>query len=242
MESKRLPNEQSLEELLKTLEDTKDESIVGVTDDVFSFISTFNILPGKETVLKKSVYDLYKSWSKDPVSNYAFSLKMTKHFKCHMKGPRHYYELSLNSFQIEKETLSLLEKRTTDKTKFPNWQKHFESFLNYYNISKGKTWVQSHVLAHFYDMWCFKNKKRNLLSEINFFNFCKIYFEYKRNSESRMMWFGLNEEFVQANISQQKLIHLQQAREKKYGKKQKIKYKIPGFKTRAKSKIKIRTN
>jgi len=231
MESKRLPNEQSLEELLKTLEDTKDESIVGVTDDVFSFISTFNILPGNETVLKKALYDLYKSWSKDPISSYKFSLKMTKHFKSHMKGPKHYYELNLSSFQIEKETLTLLEKRTIDKTKFPSWQKHFESFLQHYNINKGKAWVQSYVLMHFYDKWCYKNKKRNLLSEVSFFNFCKIYFEYKRNSESRMMWFGLNEEFVKANLSQQKLTYLQQARERKYGKKQKIKNKIPSTKT-----------
>ena len=58
MGSKQLPNEQTLEELLKTLEQTKEESIVGVSDDVFSFISTFNILPGNEPVLKNAVFDL----------------------------------------------------------------------------------------------------------------------------------------------------------------------------------------
>ena len=239
MGSKRLPNEQSLEELLKTIEDTKDESIVGVTDDVFIFISTFNVLPGTHTVLKKAMYTLYKNWSKDPVSSYTFSLKMSKHFKTHMKGPKHYYELNLDSFNIERETLTLLEKANSKQFKSPNWQKHFESFLQHYNITKGKTWVQSYVLMHFYDKWCYKNKKKNLLSEISFFNFCKIYFEYKRNSESRMMWFGINEEFVNANLSQQKLTYLQQGRERKYGKKQKSKNKIPGFKTRAKPKVKV---
>lgn len=239
MGSKQLPNEQSLEELLKTLEETKEESIVGVSDDVFIFISTFNILPGNETVLKKAMYDLYKNWSKDPVSSYTFSLKMTKHFKTHMKGPKHYYELNLNSFQIEKETLVLLEKTSSQRIKSPNWQKHFESFLQHYGISKGKTWVQSFVLMHFYDKWCYRNKKKTLLSEVSFFNFCKIYFDYKRNSESRMMWFGLNEEFVKANLSQQKLTHLQQGRERKYGKKQKSKNKIPSIKARTKSKIKV---
>jgi hypothetical protein len=230
MGSKRLPNEQSLEELLKTLEETKDENIVGVTDDVFIFISTFNILPGNETVLKQSVYTLYKNWSKDPISKYSFSIKMSKHFKVHMKGPRYYYEINLNSFQVEKETLVLLEKSKTNITKRPSGQKHFESFLKHYDIKKGKVWVQSFVLMHFYDKWCYKNKKKNLLSESSFFNFCKIYFEYKRNSESRMMWFGLNEEFVKANLSQQKLTYLQRARERKYGKKQKIKNKISRIK------------
>lgn len=236
---RRLPNEQSLDELLQTIEETKQESIVGVTDDVFSFISAFNILPGTETVLKSAIYSLYKSWSKDPVSKYVFSVKIGKHLHTHVKGPRQFYLVNTNSMQIEKETLLLLEKNKRDKTKYPSWNKHFQSYLEFYGIQKGKVWVQSFVLMHFYDKWRYKNRKKSLLSEINFFNFCKLYFETKRNTESRMMWFGVNEEFVRNHLSPQKLSHLQQGREKRYGKKQKSKNKIPGFKTRAKPKKSI---
>lgn len=242
MESKQLPNEQTLEELLKTLEQTKEESIVGVSDDVFSFISTFNILPGNYHVLKSAMYDLYRKWSKDPVTRTKFGLKMNKHFKTYAKGPYIYYGLNVDSLLVEKETLKIIESKKRDKTKNPNWQKHFNDFLNYYKLSKGTNWVQSFVISYFYDQWCYKNRRKKLLSDINIFNFCKLYFKHKRNTESRMMWFAVNEEFVKQFLSPQKLYHLQQAREKKYGKKQKIKSKIPGFKTRAKFKNKVRTN
>jgi hypothetical protein len=237
---KRLPSEQSLDELLKTLEDSEEKNIVGVTtDDVFSFISTFNILPGNEPVLKNSLYNLYRNWSNEPLSRNSFGVRMSKHFLSHQIGPKQYYKLNTTSLAIEKETLNYIEKQKVDRTKSPSWQKHFKDYLEFYKIEKGKTWVQSFVLFHFYDKWCYKNKRKCMLSEITFFNFCKLYFEYKRNTESRMMWFGVNKEFVEHFLSPQKLTHLQQAREKKYGKRQKSKNKIPSIKTRAKSKIKV---
>lgn len=237
---KRLPSEQSLDELLKTLEGTEERNIVGPTsDDVFSFISTFNISPGSELVLKSSLYQLYCKWSKEPVSKTVFGLKANKHFLSQQNGPKTYYKLNVNSLSIERETLIYIEKRKVDRTKSPSWQKHFNDYLKFHDIKRGKTWVQSFVLFHFYDKWCYKNKRKCMLSEITFFNFCKLYFDYKRNSISRMMWFGINEEFVNQFLSPQKLSHLQQAREKKYVKKQKSKNKIPSIKTRTKSKIKI---
>jgi hypothetical protein len=235
---KRLPSEQSLDELLKTLEESEEKNIVGVTsDDVFSFISTFKILPGNENVLKNSLYELYRNWSNDPVTRSKFGVSISKHFLSHQIGPKQYYKINTSSLNIQKETLIHIEKRKVDRTKSPSWQKHFNDYLTFYNIEKGNTWVQSFVLFHFYDKWCYKNKRKCMLSETTFFNFCKLYFHYKRNTESRMMWFGVNKEFVDQFLSPQKLTHLQQAREKKYGKKQKSKNKIPSTKTRIKSKV-----
>lgn len=235
---KRLPSEQSLDELLNTLERSEEKSIVGPTsDDVFSFISTFNILPGDEPVLKNVIYELYKNWSNDPLNRVKFGIKMSKHFLNHQIGPKQYYKLNTSSLTIQKETLIHVEKRKVDRTKSPSWQKHFNDYLGYHKITKGKTWVQSFVLFHFYDKWCYKNKRKCMLSETTFFNFCKLYFDYKRNTESRMMWFGVNKEFVDQFLSPQKLTHLQQAREKKYGKRQKSKNKISSTKTRTKSKV-----
>ena len=77
---KQLPNNASLEELLKSIEESEEKNVVGITDDVFSFLSHFNILPGENLVLTSVVFDLYKNWSKDPVSRTAFGLKISKHF------------------------------------------------------------------------------------------------------------------------------------------------------------------
>jgi hypothetical protein len=231
MVSKRLPNEQSLEDLLKTIEESEEKNIVGVSDDVFSFITHFNILPGEELVLKSVLYDLYCSWSKTPISKFAFGSKAAKYFLNHQKGPRNYLKINLNSISIQKETILNLEKNKLNKIKYPTWQAHYNQFLNFYKIKKGNSWVQSYVLMHFYDKWCYKNKRRRLLSEVSFFNFCKLHFEYKRNTESRMMWFKVNKEFIDEYLSPQKLTHLQQGRERTHGKKQKRKNKIPSIKT-----------
>lgn len=236
---KRLPNNASLDELLNTIEESEEKDVIGVSDDVFSFLSHFNILPGENLVLKSVVYDLYRTWSKEPLDRTRFSLRLGKHFIRQTTNGRLYFKINVDSLSIQKETLLVLEKTKTNRIKYPTWQKHFNDFLNHYKISKGKTWVQSFVLMHFYDKWCYKNKRKIKFSEITFFNFCKLYFKYKRNAESRMMWFGINEQFVKDNLSAQKLLHLQQGRELQYGKRKKSKNKIPSVKTRVKSKNKV---
>lgn len=229
---RQLPNNLTLEELLSTIEKSEEKNIVSYTDDVFSFISHFNINPGENLVLTSVLFDLYKNWSNNPVSKIKFGLKINKHFFKHQKGKRVYYKINLDSIFIEKQTLGILEKNKINKVKYPTWQNHYNKFLDYYKISKGTTWVPHYVLMHFYDKWCYKNKKKRLLSEESFFNFCKLYFDYKRNSESRMMWFGINKDFITKHLSSQKLTYLQQGRERKYGKRKKSKNKIPSIKTR----------
>lgn len=236
---KRLPNEESLEELLKLAEESKGEDVVGVADDVLSFILHFNIKPGDTPVLQSVVYDLYRNWSKDPVNRMTFGVRVAKHFLIHTKGPKKYYKINIDSITIQKETLKYIEKSKLDRTKYPSWQKHFNDFLNFYKIERGTSWIPSYILMHFYDKWCYNNKRKSLLSELTFFNFCKIHFESKRNTESRMMWFGVNKEFIGIHLPKHKLVAMQQVREKKYGKKQKIKNKIPRSKTGAKFKNKI---
>jgi hypothetical protein len=228
---RQLPNNATLEELLKSIEESEDKNVVGITDDVLSFLSHFNILPGENLVLTSVVFDLYKNWSKDPISRAVFGLKINKHFFKHQKGNKIYYKINLDSFSVEKQTLIEIEKHKMDRTKYPSWQKHFQSFLDFHEIKKGKTWVQSFVLMYFYDKWCYKNRKKRLLSEVSFFNFCKLHFEHKRNAESRMMWFGINNEFVEKHLPPRKLLRLQQTREKQHGKRQKSKSKIPSTKT-----------
>lgn len=228
---KRLPNSQTTEELLKTVEESEDKNVVGTTDSVFSFLSYFNILPGEQLVMKWVLYDLYKNWSEMPESRQTFSNKIRRHFFSHTIGGKTFYKINLNSFDVEKKTLEYIQSRKINKTKYPSWQKHYDSFLKFYNIKPGKKWIQSYILMHLYDKWCYKNRKKRLLSELQFFNFCKLYFKYKRNSENRMMWFGVNEEFITTHLTSETLNNLQQARKTYYGKKQKSANKAPGSKT-----------
>lgn len=231
---KRLPNSENLNELLEIVENS-NETIEQIEDDFLLFLSHFNIQPGENPVLKKIVLTLYKSWSKNPINDIIFWNKIAKHFFSFSKQSRYYLKINLDSIHLEKETLKILQSKILNKTKYPKYQNQFNKYLEFYNIKKGTKFVPSFVLYHFYDKWCYITKKKQQLSEISFFNFCKLHFEYKRNTESRMMWFGVCEEFVQQYLPQKKLNQLVTARKKTHEKKQKIKHKISSTKTRIKS-------
>lgn len=224
---KRLPNNASLDELLNTIEESEEKDVIGVSDDVFSFLSHFNILPGENLVLTSVIFDLYKSWSENPINKIAFLKRMNKHFFLNAIKGKKYFNINTDSISVEKKTLETLQKNKLDKRKYPVWHEHFKDFLLDHKITKGKFWVQSFVLRYFYDRWCYKKNKKLTLSEINFFNFCKLYFKHKRNVQSRMLWFGVSDEFIKEHLPPEKLLNLQQGREKKYGKRKKSKDKIP---------------
>jgi hypothetical protein len=229
-----LPSEHELEELLESIKEKEEISSVGYRDDVFSFLTFFNIEPGEQTVPKRTVYALYSKWSECPLNTIQFNMKMGAYFEHHFKGTKPFWKINLNSLQINESLIRFLERSKLDKTKYPSWKKHFEDYLCHYQIKDGRRWVQPFVLKHFYDKWCFENKRRTLLSETQFFNFCKLYFPYRRTTDSRMQWFGINEEFMNT-VSVQTLRNLQRAWNKKNAKKPKSKNKIPSTKAGAKS-------
>ena len=228
MGSKRLPNEQTLEELLKTIEESQDESIVGVSDDVFIFISTFNILPGNNRILKRTMYALYRSWSKTPSSKQGFGRRMCEHFESTYSQGKEYYKINIDSFTVKKETLQLIESKKKERVKYPFWQNHFQSYLLFFGIKKGNVWIDSFVLYHIYQKWCYDNNRKTTLSKHEFHKFCKLYFKIKRNIQNNEIWFAVNKEFVDAFLPPEKLASLHQGRKFRNEKKQKIRNKTSG--------------
>jgi len=237
MQSKsRLPSNHSLDELIKSLDDnTEDTSSVQITDGVFSFLSYFGLEPGENLIPSKTLYTLYKKWSKDPLCNISFGLKISNYFQSHFKGTKKFWKINLSTLQVSEKVLIFIQKSKRDKTKYPRWRKHFEDYLAFYDIKAGKKWLQPYVLKHYYDKWCFNNNRVSLLSDNQFFNFCKLYFDYKRNTDSRMQWFGVSDDFMNT-IPKQTLINLERAWNSKNGKKQKGANKVSRAKTRIKSK------
>lgn len=233
MQQKQQAINSELSELLKIAE-TKDENskeVVLLQDDLFSFLQTFNIKTGEELVLKSVLYDLYKSWSKEPIPRINFGHKIGKYLIDHRRRNKAYYKVNRSAFDLNKELLLFLEKTKIKKYKQLPWRKHFEAFLKFYEIKEGKKWVESIVLKHLYNKWCFENRKKSLLSENQLLGFLRLYFKAKRNGSSRMQWFGLNEEFVNKYISKAMLSNLMQHRKKTNDKKQKAKSKISSTKT-----------
>lgn len=91
-----------LKELLKIAEDNKEvlkkKSKKGI-NDVHSFILTLNIKQGKYKVRPRMVYEAYKHWSGNPLTQrkffYSFALLFTEFL-----GSRRYYKLNYSPIEL----------------------------------------------------------------------------------------------------------------------------------------------
>lgn len=190
-----LPNTLTQEELLKILKEDPSEikEEDNQTDDILGFVSFFNLKPGKNLVPKKLIYQLYQYWSKAPISSNNFFNKFTLYFQPTGYGHRTSFYLNLESINISKRLLKLIDKHTRIKTKSPTYKRHFESFLNHYKLKAGKIWIESYILYYLYDKWTYKIKKKHPLSKEQFYNFCKLYFPKNRITTSSVLFYQVDD-------------------------------------------------
>jgi len=225
---KSLPNSLSNEQLIELLQTAPDalQAYALTNNDIIPFLSIYNIKPGKNLITRRLVYNLYSKWSPNPLLSRQFSRELSQYLLVHQKGPVQYYRLNIKAFKLKEEALKLIQQSSMDKTKSPRYKQHFENFLKYYNITSGNYWIPSYGLYYIYDMWSYKIRKNNPLGEIQFFNFCKLYFDYKRKSVSRVMFFRVSKNITQ-HITTTEIQQLREARyekgSKNYQKKQESK-------------------
>lgn len=198
MESKKLPNELSINELLEKVdsgEDIEDGQIFEFSHDVISFISAFALQKGNETVDKRLLFDLYHAWSKNPVTSYKFNLIMGKYFPLgHINYTKYGYWINTDAMKVTEETIALLLKNKKYKQKSPRWNLHFNAFLNHFNITSGIRWLEGDILYWLYGKWVWETNKKLHLSYDNFIQFLDSRFEKKRIGTSRIRFYGINEE------------------------------------------------
>ncbi len=235
MSRNKTPGEIADSELEKLIEESKDiENPVLTTDrnDVLKFLSTFNIQPGTHIVTARFLYTLYTKWSTQPVNNAAFTANISVYIPGYSGGyGKRKYQINLNIFQLTKAGQRFLS-RKIDKTKSKIWKRHFEAFLKAHNITKGNTYIEGSILFHLYDKWNYDNNRKQInqvMGYNHFQNFMSIYFESKRVTVSRMLWFGVNESIFNTYLSKDKIKELTEAKEgllkQKYVKKQRTRTK-----------------
>ena len=196
-----------LNDLIKIVENEEaEEKVILLEDDLFSFLQQFNIKNGEQLVLKSVIYDLYRHWSEFPLKQKTFSVRMLRYLQDHRTKDKKYYKVNRDSFSLNEELLKYLERKKQKKTRYSSWKNHFDKYLQFYNLSVGNKWIPASVLKHLYDKWCYKNNKKSFLSEKQLSAFFKLYFPYKRNGQSRMEWFSVNEEFVKIFVTPGMLI------------------------------------
>ena len=235
---KRLTSELSLDELLKSLEkvpDEKEESNLEYKNDILGFLNFFKIKQVDEYIHKHLLRKIYTQWSTDPIPAKQFYTELNYYFKQH--GYRGYM-INQNAINLSSSAYRYYsDKRKVDKIKSPSWKRHFDSFLNFYQIKSGKTWVPWFALYHLYDRWTYNNKAKSILSEMNFIAFLNLYFKRKRKND--YYWFCVHSDVYQ-KISPESIMNIMEAREKRVKEKGRQNAKgqraVSSFKTRTKSK------
>lgn len=182
--TKILPNEHSLDELLDALDnaDIKDNSqelaavLTDRNDDVPRFLITFSIKKGNDKIKKKLLYNLYSQWSKEPVSNTCFSIRASKYLDC----DSNWFFINDNDILLTNKVKSSLKPKR-NPAHIKNYRKHFEYFLNKFNIKKADKksqnsfWVKWIVIFFLYQNWCGDNNEHPKFTDRYFLNMLKIY-------------------------------------------------------------------
>ena len=197
---KTLPNTLTEEELLKAVD--SNEPSESYSDDVLGFMSFYKITSGTHWVKAKVLYKLYKNWCSLPKTNKNFNIELGLYLNSDTLGTKgRFFQINFSAFEIGSKTLQNLDD-TIDKTKLPKYKKHFEYFIEKFNITQGSMWVESFVVYALYDKWVYENYKDwNPIGRKQLHNFLKLYFEHRRVTESRMIWYRLNDSFIQDNFT-----------------------------------------
>lgn len=219
MDRRKTPAQYTTEELLKGIEQSEpklsetEELIIypNLNNDVSTFLSVYDIQPGKDTVPHRTLYELYKVWSKNPISKDKFELEIGKYLLSHLKGPKRYYLINQKALRLTKAAWEFILKRSIDKTKSPPWKRHFDSFIEKYSIKPGNYFLESYVLYDLYDQYVYEIGKKQPLGEHQFINFCRIYFPKSRLTESRISWFGVDKS-IKKHITKERLQRLRKSR------------------------------
>jgi hypothetical protein len=193
----KLPSNLTLDELLKALENVNDESVQQTViesstgrnnSDVLLFLTTLKINKGDKPIKKILLYKLYDQWSKEPVSQNSFTMKLSYY----IDTTKYHYLINENDFSLTNKVKKLLDP-IKDRTKSKDQQKHFKYFLDKFKIKEGNSlFVEGYILFYIYDNWNFGNNKRNALGYKAFINMMKLYVPFVYINKTNRL-FGLNE-------------------------------------------------
>ena len=215
MESAKLPNNATTEELLKSLEQGDSVAVEYAVDsyhnDVLAFFSSYGILPGEHQVNKSVLRYIYKNWSNNPITYKQFVTELGKFFAKSISGGRTCFNINQDAFTLSTRAYKIISKNTRSATKSPKTKEHFENFIKKYDIKKGTFWIEARTFFYLYDKWTYTIKKKNPIGYLNFLKLCRLYFPVKKNTGRDLHWVGLDNSITK-HIPKYKINSLRKAR------------------------------
>lgn len=191
--SKKLHHQLNTEDLLNALEST-EESVIDTIEDLTSykndvplFLSKFKLEAGTFRVHRSIIYKLYRLFSEAPLGQSEFM------HSCRDFIPKDDKYFNTNISPITLKKMLDPPKKTVHMSSIAI-KKHYETFLELESVKKGTKWVEGALLYELYRFYCIDNNMRTRLTYKNFSVISQLYFETRRVTSSRVIYFKLGPE------------------------------------------------
>lgn len=152
----------SYEELLSLLNEKEvyDPFIKNKTEVSF-FLSSFNILKGKNFLKIKLLHKLYTYWSKEPLDLKQFRIELENLGMINSKAK---VCINLTHSNITENLLKTLDKDNKIISDV-RYQKHFDTFIEYYSMKPGDKKIDETDLEYLYTKWIQYSSNKKLSNE-----------------------------------------------------------------------------
>lgn len=160
MEKRKLQTQLTDEELLN-LASNSDPLKRNYKSKYLTFISKYNLSPGKHEVFTKALYELFKQDYPD-ITPEKFTKNLSK-FLPTKKSDFTLFLINKNTLDIGKDLEDkLFAGRPVKIKKIRNQRKHIEAFLEHFKLKPGNCSVSLQVFLDLYDSFCYKYKRKKL--------------------------------------------------------------------------------
>lgn len=222
--TRKLPHEFSVDDLLKQLDEKtvaepwKNTDHIKVSSNpILSFLQAYNIKIGTKKVKADTLYKLFRLWKKDTlIDKKNFNFQLHKYIMTGIIRNKLYVFMNKEMGDILMLIESIKKEHTLDRTKSKHFRLHFETFLKKHEIKEGKLRVESDILYHLYDTWCYKRGKHPIPYN-KFTTVCDLYLEYKSPGDQRLRYYYVDQS-IKNYIDPTTVKNWREGRQK-YGKK-----------------------
>lgn len=241
MKLQKLPNELSVEELLKALEDTSkaekkeitSPTLPNIENDslnesypVASFLDAFEIKNGNSLVSDAVLYKLFTIWNKTSGMNKSLFNRQMQLFLIPSlvkkgKVSKIYYRLNKSATNLVKYVNYYHKEKKRNQRTNKNYKKYYEKFFKDIGIEGGPLFVEADILYHIYDNYMYKRNRKSY-SYHTFELVCSLFFEVKYFTDFTAPWFGVSEN-VKQHISKEAVENWRKGRKRRGLKTRKVK-------------------
>jgi hypothetical protein len=206
----------SIEELLKAINDNDVNETFTSNDPFYTFIEVFGIKDGDYEITTKLLLSLYRHWNpRHKITHSYFTVNINKYLTYYKRN--NCFRLNKNLEEVVKHLEEYKKPPLNTRIKSKGIQTHFNKFLEEKNIQAGTLYIEADVFYHVYDTWCYRNRKKTILSYRRFIGVCQLFFEEKYFNGSYLPWFAVHPS-IKEHISPEAVRNWREGR-KRRGKK-----------------------